>query len=207
MKWILHHDPDYGVMMIAMIVGITAALRTSVIHGLHPLPDLIGHNALLDSIVAYGIGATAGLAMSAVTIGIYGSLLGVLLVNLGAFALWIVARVGRIPSHYRDVRAALIWAFVPYSWLAPLWSGYALLNYPEMRVASFSYGALFPWDIPSGLGWLLALDYAVRIFCLVLLFLKLSVALNTSVWRSTAIAAITLLPAAIFLAPWQGFGF
>lgn len=207
MRWILHHDPNYGVMMIAMFAGITAALRNSVVHGLHPLPDLVGHSELLNSIVAYGIGPSAGLVMTAVTISIYGSLLGVLLVTFGSSLLLSIGWVFGVNARFRDVRAALVWSFVPYSWLAPIYVLYGLIHFQTIRTESFAFGTIFPWDVTGGFAWLLWFDYGLRLFCLVWLVLKLSVAMDQPIWKTAIIVAIAVLPPAILLVPWQGFGF
>ena len=207
MRWILHHDPNYGVMMIAMFAGITAALRNSVMHGLHPLPDLVGHSELLNAVVAYGIGPSAGMVMTAVTISIYGSLLGVFLVTIGSFLLLSIGWIFGVYARFQDVRAALVWAFVPYSWLAPIYIIVGLLKFDALRSQSFAFGTLFPWEVGGGIGWLLWLDYFLRFFCLIWLVLKLSVAMDQPLWKTAVIVTIAILPPAILLVPWQGFGF
>ncbi|MCB2198108.1 hypothetical protein KQI63_01810 [bacterium] len=195
-------------MMIAMFAGITAALRNSVIHGLHPLPDLVGHSELLNSIIAYGIGPSAGLVMTAVTISMYGSLLGVFLVTLGSFVLLSIGWTFGINARFKDVRAALVWSFVPYSWLSPIYMLYGLVQFNEIRNESFVFGTVYPWDVGGGvLSWLIWFDYAIRLFCLVWLVLKLSVAMDQPIWKTAIIVGIAILPPAILLVPWQGFGF
>lgn len=207
MRWILVHDPNYGVMMIAMLAGITAALRSSVIHGLHPLPDLMGLSPLLDEVITYGIGPSAGIPMTMATIGVYGAVLGVMLVLFGALFLlvlgWILGGEGR----YSEVRSALSWSFVPYSWLMPLWGGLALWRFEEVRAWSFTYGIILPWELDGLFAFMLFVDYAIRIFCLVWLVLKLSVALRVSSWRAAVVVVLAFTPLALLLVPWQGFGF
>jgi len=206
-KWIINHDPNYGVMLIAMLSGVTAAIRTSAIHGLHPIPDLIDIHPLLSDIIAFGIGASASLPMSVATISLYGGTLGVLLLFAGSAGLliigWLLGGVGR----YQEVRAALAWSFVPYTWLFPVWAIYSLANSFELRLASFSFGTYFPWEVVGSLSVMLLIDYLVRIFCLVWLVLKLSVVLRTSITRTIFIVLISFLPPAILLAPWQSFSF
>jgi len=207
MRWILNHDPNYGVSMIAMSAGITAALRASILHGLHPLPDLMGLFPLLDEVVAYGIGPSAGLFLSVATIAIYGSVIGVFAVWVGALVMWLIGRLVGGQGRYQAVRASLAWAFVPYTWILPAWLIYAVLNVEPLRAASFNYGALMPWELPSGLAILLGVDYLLRIIGFVWAGLKLSVALNTSLTKSFIIAIIVILPPILVFAPWQGFGF
>ena len=194
-------------MMIAMFAGITTALRSSVLHGLHPLPDLVGYQSLLNSVVAYGIGPSAGFVMTTVTIAMYGALLGVLLVLAGSALLLMVGWIFGVSARYRDVRAALVWAFVPYTWLGPVWVVYGLIRFDALRQLSFPFGTIYPWQLPADISWLLYLDYAARLFSLIWLVLKLSVAMNQPIWKVSLIVFITLLPAACFFAPWQRFGF
>jgi hypothetical protein len=206
-RWILTYDPNYGVSMIAILAGITAALRTSVLHGLHPAPNLMGITPLLDEVIAFGIGPSAGVLLSVITLALFGSLLGILMIWVGALSLLFVGWIFGGQGRYNAVRAALAWAFVPYSWLLPLWLLYAILNLSELRSGSFSYAAVMPWEVSGWLAALMWLDYAVRILAFVWLVLKLSVALRISVRRSIIVSALVLLPPIILLAPWQYLGF
>ncbi len=206
-RWILNHDPNYGVAMIAIMAGITSALRSSVLHGLHPLPELMGFSDLLDEVIAYGIGPSAGLLLTTVTVALYGSLLGVFLVWVGSLFLRFcgLALGGR--GKYSAVRSALAWAFVPYTWLLPVYLIYTVVHLGALRSASFAYGTVPPWSAPASLLWLLALDYLVRLTGTVLLVLNLSVAMHLSVKRSLIATLLIVGPPVILLAPWQGFGF
>lgn len=206
-RWILTHDPNYGVSMIAIVAGITTALRSSVLHGLHPLPGLVGFNSLLDEIIAYGIGPSAGPILSVITIAIYGALLGILFVWIGALLLLIVGWLFGGQGRYNAVRAALAWSFVPYSWLLPAWILYTALNAGALRSASFSYGVVLPWQAHGWLAVLMFADYALRILGIVWLVLKLSVALRISVRKAFLVVGITVLPPIASFGPSQLFGF
>jgi len=72
MRWILDDDPNFGVMSISVVAGVTALLRSSLLHGFHPLPGLHGFHPTLDTILAYGIGATPEWPMLIAAIGIAG---------------------------------------------------------------------------------------------------------------------------------------
>lgn len=206
-RWILNHDPNYGVAMTAILAGITSALRSSILHGLHPLPGLMGLSPLLDEVIAYGIGPSAGLFLSTVTIGLYGALVGITLIWVGSFFLMIIGRIFGGVGKYSEVRAALTWAFVPYTWLFPLYMIYMIVNLTLLRSSSFTYGMILPWDVGGSLAWLLVFDYLTRALGFLLLILNLSVALNISVRRSFLVSVIVVLPPIIYFAPHQGFGF
>lgn len=206
-RWILTHDPNYGVSIIAIMAGMTTALRASILHGLHPLPDLVGLNPLLDEIIAYGIGPSAGLFLSSVTIAIYGALLGIFFVWVGALALLVVGWLFGGQGKYNAVRAALAWAFVPYSWLLPMWLLYTIFNMGVLRSASFSYDVVLPWDTSGWLLVLLIFDYVIRLIGIVWLGLKLSVALRIGLVRSFIVTALTVAPPILLFGPRQMFGF
>ncbi|MFH0881547.1 MAG: YIP1 family protein [bacterium] len=206
-RWILNHDPNYGVAMIAILAGITSALRSSILHGLHPLPDLVGHSDLLDEVIAYGIGPSAGLFLSTVTIALYGALLGIVLIWVGSFFLRVIGRIFGGKGRYIEVRAALAWAFVPYTWLFPIYLIYAIVHLVALRSASFSYGTVLPWDTSMPLALLLGFDYLFRLLGFVLLVLNLSVALNVDLKRSFFVAFLIVAPPIFYFAPCQGFGF
>lgn len=200
MRWILQADPNYGVMSIALLAGITAFLRSSLVHGFHPLPGLVGIHPNLDAVIAYGVGATPAYGLHAATIIIAGALFGVVGVYLGGWFLFMLGRMIGGIGPYRDVRSALSWAFVPYSWLLPLWIVAAVLFGPELRMESFAYDAILPPPDRLFLTMLVFADYWLRAFCLVWLVAKLSVAHRFAIWRSlltVLVAAIAL----VYLAP------
>lgn len=207
MRWILNNDPNYGVVMIAMLCGLTAAMRSSVLHGLHPVPDLIGFHPLIDSIIAYGIGATPGIPMLITSLLIYGSVLGVFLVIIGTLGLLIPGKILGGSGGFRNVRAALSWSFVYYAWLLPLWLILALVEGEALRSTGFSFQPVLPWELSGIKAVVLVLDYLLRIYCLVILTFKLSEALRIALWRSVLTVALVSLPVLQFFAPWQRFGF
>lgn len=207
MRWILANDPNYGVMLIAILAGITALLRSSAVHGLHPLPGFVGLHPVLDSVIAYGIGATPSVPMLVATIAIAGALFGVLAVYLGALLLWLIGLIAGGRGRYRDVRAALAWAFVPYSWLLPFWIAGVLIFGAELRVSGFSYSAFLPSLDSWVLLALVVVDYGTRLFCLVQLVMKLSVAHRCTIWQAGVCTAIASIPLAYAVARFNAAGF
>jgi len=206
-KWIINHDPNYGVMLIAMLSGCTAALRSSALHGLHPVPDLVGIHPLLNDIIAYGIGASASVPMTLAAMFLYGALIGVFFITMGSLTImsvgWIFGGLGR----FQQVRAGLAWAFVPYTWLFPIWGLYSIFSASSLRSTSFAFGTYFPWELSGSLSVLLILDYALRFFCIIWLILKMSVVFKTSLLRTTLIVLISFLPPALLLIPLQRLSF
>ncbi len=177
MRWVLEDDPNFGVMIISLVAGITAILRTSLLHGMHPLPGLMGLHPQLDSIIAYGIGATPEWPLLIATVGIAGGLLGLMGVYLGALLLWPVGLILGGSGRYADVRSALAWSFVPYSWLLPLWIMVTILEGPELRLTGFNYLTMLPGADSALIIWILVIcDYTLRVLGLVWLVLRLSVA-------------------------------
>jgi hypothetical protein len=206
-EWIIHHDPNYGVMMVAMFCGIAAAIRSSVIHGLHPIPDLMGLMPIVDSIIAYGIGPSASIVISLVTIALYGAVSGVMMVFAGSLLLTFVGWVFGGSARFIEVRSALAWSFAPYAWFIIVWTIFTLFNVSDIRQSSFSYGAVLPWEMTGMMAFLMVIDYIVRIVCVVWLIISLSTVLRISIFRTILVILFSLGPITIFLIINQAFGF
>lgn len=209
MRWILEDDPNYGVMIISLLAGVTAMLHSSLLHGLHPLPGLHGFHPTLDSILALGVGATPEWPLLIAAIGICGGLFGVLAIYVGAFLLWFLARLSGGRGKYQEVRSALAWSFVMYSWLLPLWIMLAILQGPELRMQSFSFDNFFP---PPGsstrLLWVMYVsDHLLRLMGLVWTAIKLSVAMRYPLWKAALNTLIAALILAVLIAKFHPFGF
>ncbi len=192
MRWVLDDDPNFGVTSISVVAGITAFLRSSVLHGLHPMPGLVGLHPQLDAILAYGVGATPNYPLLIAALGIAGGLFGVLGIYLGTLPLWIIGKIFGGRGRYTEVRSALAWSFVPYSWLLPMWVGMAFLDGAQLRQGGFDYTSFFPPDGSSVMLWVMfALDYALRLFAMVWLVLKLSVAHRFEIWKAIVVSALS----------------
>jgi Yip1 domain len=208
MRWVLDDDPNFGVMSISVVSGITAILRSSLMHGFHPLPGLHGIHPQLDAILAYGIGATPEWPLLISAIGIAGGLFGVLGISIGAFVLWLTGLFLGGKGRYHEVRSALAWSFVPYSWLLPLWIMVAILGGGELRTLSFDYASFLPGTDSSTLMWVLFVcDYAMRLFALVWIVLKLSVAHRFSLWKSALNTAVAVAILVYLIPRFHALGF
>ncbi|MBZ0265974.1 hypothetical protein K8I28_15050 [bacterium] len=204
---LLEIDPHFGVVWLGILEGITAALRSSVIHGLHPLPDFVGINSFIDKIIHFGLGESPSLAITIFAIVAYGSLLGTTLVLLGSLLVRITGIFvgGRV--RHRGHRTAIAWSFLPYLIALPVWAVFATLNYSSLRLQSFPYGSAYPWELFSPLNLLLLFDYLLRIVSVFYLVRTISTVQKLTTWRSCAAIALAFIPFFTLLALSQKFGF
>jgi len=205
-KGIIEDDPNFGVIILGILVGITAALRSSVLNGLHPLPDLIGHNTLLDDIINVGIGHSPGIFMTAASIIIFGSVMGVVLVLLGGFLLRLGGLISGGHGLSKNIRTVVAWSFAPYTILFPIWVLVAIFNAGDFRQLGIATSIAM-----SSIGWYLPvlffLDNAIRILCLTYLIISLADVHKISPIRSVAVVLIAFVPLTLVVIPWQGFHF
>lgn len=204
---VLSIDLQFGVVILSMIQGITAALRSSAIHGLHPLPDLMGLHPILDEIIHFGLGESPGTAMTVITILIYGCTLGLGLNLLGGFLLRSVGLMLGGNLKNRGHRAAIAWSFTPYIFMLPVWLGYIILNSSLLRSTGFNYGILLPWDLGTMAGTLLTLDYTIRLCGLFYLAWSYTVVQKISLARAGMTVALATIPFGLYFAANQAFGF
>ncbi len=202
---ILADDPNLGVIVIAILIGLTGSLRTSILHGLHPMPDLLGIHPLLDDIINVGIGHSAGILMTSAAILVFGSVMGVLLVAVGGLFLQLSGRVGGGKGQYEHVRAAVAWSFVPYIYMMPVWFLYGLFNFRELRMLNIGGDpiniSMMGWTLPS----LVILDTIIRVVCIVFLILNLANVHRIAPVKSIAMVVFAFIPLTLILIPWQGF--
>jgi len=208
LRWILDTDAHFGVVLIALVEGVTAALRASALHGLYPLPDWIGLHPLVDNVVTYGVGSSPGWAMTSAAIGIYGGVLGVALVNLAAVLLTYVGRIFGGQARFSETRAAVAWSFAPYTLMIVLWLLYVVLAGSGLRLSGFPFGARFPWQgMEPGLAVLLTLDYAVRLWCVVYFVQSVAIAHRIRTLAAGLLVLLLLGPLTAGLIIGQRFGF
>ncbi|MBD3166989.1 hypothetical protein GF324_10345 [bacterium] len=205
-RYILLADPNWGVMIIGVMAGIAAALRSSVLHGMHPMPDLMGLHPLLDDIIHYGIGPSAGWVLTAVSVFVYGSTVGVLFVVFGSAWMYILVRAGGARVHYVDVRAVFSWSFAPYTVMLPLWAAFGNLEFDLLRAMSFNYygtGALgeLPWEILL----LYILDLVLRAYSFVILFFGIRELTLHSIRTAILLLLPVYFPPVLLLLRGRGF--
>ncbi len=204
---ILSTDPNTGVMILGVLGGVTTALRTSTIHGLHPLPDLIGYHPVLDDIIQIGVGPSAGWMMTMVSVFVYGSTIGTLILLFGSILYRLALRAISVKISFHEARSIVAWSFAPYTYFFLFWAAMARFGMDHLRVNSYPFGALFPWHLDLGLGSVLALDYIMRFGCVFFLITNTSRLLALPLWK-TALAVLTaFIPFSLWFIATQRFGF
>ncbi len=203
-RTILEEEPDLGIIPLAVMEGVTAVLRESVIHGLHPMPDLIGLQPLLDEIIWYGVGSSPSVMMTAASIFISGGLFGVGMVIVGALLLRYAGILVRSGVIYRETRALLAWSFAPYTIMISVWLVFGLANWEVFRATGFPYGPVNPFEAEPAITLLLLIDYAMRIFCTVLLVIAAVETLKLSVGRVIITVILAFGPPFMLLMYWTG---
>ena len=206
LRAIIEEDPNFGVIMLGILLGITASLRASVIHGLHPLPDLMGFHPFLDDIIRIGVGRRPGFLMTSASIIVYGSVVGVVLILIGGFLLRVGGMIGGGRGNYNEARAAIAWSFVPYTMMLPVWIIYSILNFSDLRALPASgLHAMEP------MGWfllsLVLLDSALRIVSLIYLIITVTDIHRIAPAKSVAIVVVAIVPLTLVMIPWQGLPF
>lgn len=205
---IIDKDPDFGVVLLGILEGVTLSVRASVLSGWHPLPDLMGLNPVLDDIITVGIGNSPGFMMTLTSVAVYGSVIGIALVTVGAALLHYAGMLSGGKATMRESRTTITWAFSPYILMLPIWILAGFFIPESVSLPSYqSITLLNPFSSGYVLGSIFLIDLLFRTFSVGMLILASSEAHHVSYIRATTAVFIAFVPPVAVLIPLQGIGF